>query len=289
MPVSQSEPRDEIMSESAQPEEVRQTAYVRPDGVTKAERYLKRLCDRTFLSLWSHASVYRDPTRGNLIGDGKELCDLLVVFENHIIIFSDKDCNYPTTDDPILNWLFLDQACTLRFPIALPSKDKIKFHRVIVAHGASRPCREENGGSGSLQIVPRIAGNMHHDPTAEFPPDWPFGVKPFVIGRVDPGKGYIHVLDDTSLDIVLRSRDTIYDFVDYLTKKEAFIESGRLSMVNGEEDLLAYYLKDINAEQQHDFVVPTDGDLVIQDGTWDYFSNNDGRRAQLQADKISYI
>jgi hypothetical protein len=32
----------------------------RRNGVTSAERYLKRLCDHSFLSLWSYAGVYRD-------------------------------------------------------------------------------------------------------------------------------------------------------------------------------------------------------------------------------------
>ena len=68
----------------------------RPEGVTDAERSLKRLCDRSFLSLWSHAGIYRDQGKVGK-GHGKEVCDLLVVFEDHIIIFSDKDCKYPNT------------------------------------------------------------------------------------------------------------------------------------------------------------------------------------------------
>ena len=68
---------------------------LRRDGTTSAERYLKRLCDRSFLSLWSYAGVYRDQLYSPTAKIGKEVCDLLVVFEDHIIIFSDKDCVYP--------------------------------------------------------------------------------------------------------------------------------------------------------------------------------------------------
>ena len=64
----------------------------RGEGTTLAEQYLRRLCDRTFLSLWSHAGIYRD--QGPI---GKEVCDLLVVFENHILIFSDKYCEVSRT------------------------------------------------------------------------------------------------------------------------------------------------------------------------------------------------
>ena len=65
-------------------------AISRADGITDSERYLKKLCERTFLSLWSYPNVYRDQG-GAAKGDGKEVCDLLVVFENHIIMFSDND------------------------------------------------------------------------------------------------------------------------------------------------------------------------------------------------------
>jgi len=37
-------------------------------------------------------------------GDGKELCDLLVVFEKHILIFSDKDCRFNDAVDLKLAW-----------------------------------------------------------------------------------------------------------------------------------------------------------------------------------------
>ena len=46
---------------------------------------------------------------------------------------------------------------------------------------------------------------------------------PFVVGQVDPAKGYVHVFDDTALEIVMRTLDTITDFTAYLTKKEQFL------------------------------------------------------------------
>lgn len=86
-----------------QPE--KQDKFFRSVGVTGAERHLQRLCDRSFLSFWSYSGVYRDQgghtARG---GDGKEVCDVLVVFDKHIIIFSDKDCAFPDTGDLDLDW-----------------------------------------------------------------------------------------------------------------------------------------------------------------------------------------
>jgi hypothetical protein len=286
------------------------TPIQRPDGVTHAERYLKKLCDRSFLSLWSHAGIYRDQGKVGK-GDGKEVSDLLVVFENHIIIFSDKDCKFPETGDLALDWsrwyrraveeaakqilgaekwikqypdrLYLDRACTHRFPIDLPLPDKAKFHRVIVAHGASERCRRVLGGSGSLMVIPAIIGEAHRDRDQQH-------FTPFAIGQVDPTKGYVHVFDDTTLDVVMRTRDTITDFVDYLSSKESFIESGRLAWATGEEELLALFLSNINDEGEHDFVVPPGRDPVtIGPGLWEHFLRSPERKAQVQADAVSYV
>ena len=50
----------------------------RADGITNAEKYLKHLCESTFLSLWSYSGVFVDQ-RSKGKSHGKELCDLLVV------------------------------------------------------------------------------------------------------------------------------------------------------------------------------------------------------------------
>lgn len=60
------------------------------EGLTVSEKKLAALGYQTFLRLWSYPNPYK------LQSNGKELCDLLIVFDNHIIIFSDKDCVYGT-------------------------------------------------------------------------------------------------------------------------------------------------------------------------------------------------
>ena len=74
------------------------------EGTTLSERYLARLAKRSFLSLWSYANVYTDEGRRGGKGDGKELCDLLVVFGDDVLIFSDKHCDFPNTGQTALAW-----------------------------------------------------------------------------------------------------------------------------------------------------------------------------------------
>jgi hypothetical protein len=69
--------------------------------------------------------------------------------------------------------------------------------------------------------MPDIQGSMHLARPEQ-------GGVPLAIGQIDPSRGYVHVLDDASLEIVMSELDTISDFVAYLSEKERLIVSGRL-------------------------------------------------------------
>jgi hypothetical protein len=279
---------------------------IRSEGVTPSEKYLKKLCDRSFLSLWSYPGIFRDQGRRSGKGDGKEVADLLVVFENNVIIFSDKHIHFEKTERIEVGWgrwfrnavlksaqqvwgaerwirqfpkrLFLDKGCTVPFPIDVPDPARATFHRVVVAHDASRVCREYfGGGSGSLILDSGVIGEDAH-------------LKhPFVIGRVRSDRGYVHVFDDTSLDVVMSYLDTVSDFVAYLTKKEKLLTSGLHVRAAGEEELLGEYVKRLNSEGDHDFIIPKGTTHVfLAEGLWEKFLNSDQRKAQAMANEISY-
>lgn len=282
---------------------------IRAEGITSAERYLKQLCDHTFLSLWSYPGLFRDQGVAEQ-GIGKEICDLLVVFENHVIIFSDKDCQFPSTGDIKTDWnrwfkkavyksakqawgavrwiksnpnrIFIDQKCSQPFPLKLPDPEEASYHIVVVAHGCEERCREEIGGSDSLVVNTKAIGRDHYITDSNN------GV-PFEIGDIDPSKEFVHILTDTSLDIVLRTVDTIFDFTSYLKKKEAFLRCGKPILAASEQDLLAFYLKDINDEGVHDFIVPSNAQgICITEGQWDNFQQRPERIEQIEVNKISY-
>ena len=217
-------------------------------------------------------------------GAGKELCDVLIIFGNDIIVFSDKSCAYPDSGDEVQDWgrwfkrsiaesarqvygaerwiryhrnrIFLDPGCKHPLPIELPRSDEMRIHHVIVARGAGEQCSAFFGDdSGSLMVRSDLVGDAHINA-----PAGPFGI--FRIGRVHPKKGYVHVFDDGNLQILLSELDTVADFVAYLTRKEAFICSDKVVSATGEEDPLAYYLTHTNPDGEHDFAVPSDVDLI---------------------------
>jgi len=308
-------------SEGERPNNPRQVQYpppraaiVRSAGETPSERYLAQLADRSFLRLWSYPNTFIDKKRGGK-GDGKELCDLLVVCGDYVLIFSDKSIAWPDGQDLGLAWrrwarrsiakpiaqirgaqrwisqfadrIFLDRQCTQKLPVALPPLDRRKVHGIVIALGAGQAsARHFRGGVGSLAIDPEIKGEAHWlDEQAP----------PLTIGDVAPDGAFIHVLDDATLDILLGELDTISDFTAYLTKKEAFIRSSRLVFAGGEEDLLAYYMKTMNAAGQHDFSKPDgasfgEGEhITFEPGLYADVRRHPQYIAKRQADRTSYL
>jgi len=282
---------------------------LKAEGVTSSERYLARLCEKLFLSLWSYPSVFRD--QGNSKdGDGKEVCDQLVVFQNHVLIFSDKSCAYPNTGVEGRDWcrwfrksvfdsakqvwgaerwlrdypkrLYLNRTCTQPFPIGLPDSSELVFHRIVIARTATARCRAFfKGGSGSWIVDPSILGMAHYADEKT--------VEPFRIGDIDPSKGFIHVFDDIGVRSVMTELDTTADFVDYLTKREKFLRSGRFGGASGEEELLTYFLHQLDEHDEHDFVIPTDITAVwFLEGLWTDYIKSERRMRRIEADEVSY-
>jgi hypothetical protein len=280
----------------------------RSTGSNVSERYLAQLCRRTFLSSWSYPNLYRAEHRADGSVQSKEVCDLLVVFENDVLIFSDKDVVFSKSDDVHKDWarwfrravqksaaqlrgaeriirageqLFLDAKLEHPFPLRLPDPHVMRIHRILVARGASERCRQHLGGNGTLMIQPNLVGNDHIKPAAE-------GGVPFVLGRVDSSKDFVHVLDDASVDLLLRTLDTAADLTAYLSRKEELILSGRLAVAAGEEALLGLYLSDIDARGKHFFRLPKEGAIALDESWWHGYRSSPEAAAKHEADKVSY-
>lgn len=214
-------------------------------GLTASEKVLADLCEKSFLSLWSYPNLYRK--------SGKELTDLLVVFGDDVILFSDKSCAFPDKDDAELDWqrwfrrsitksaeqikqaedwikrqpsrVFLDAKATQPLPVPLPPADRMRVTRVCIALGAAERCKAATGYA-TLELSPSTLDDE----------------KPFAVGRLSNTHGWVHVLDDTTLPVIMAELSTIADFLDYLRKKEALYDGGRYVQSFSELDLLGYFL-----------------------------------------------
>jgi hypothetical protein len=245
------------------PAEPAAAAIHRSRGSTASERLLADLGDAAFLQLWSYPNLFFDKKQGGK-GDGKELCDMLVVCGDDVIIFSDKHITYQEDKPVEVAWpryyrkavqeavkqinganriicefpekIYTDSACTQRLPIELPSTATRRTHGVVVASGAYKAVQTHHkDDSGSFIILPTLKGDAHLDVKVG-------GYVPFSIGDVNPDGMFIHVFDEVSIKRVLTHLDTISDFTEYLNKRAVYLRSKSLLVAHGEEELLAHYL-----------------------------------------------
>ncbi len=132
-------------------------------------------------------------------------------------------------------------------------------------------------------VVPQICGDGHFDSSSQ-------DIFPFAVGRLSVDKGFVHVVDDFTLDTLLGTLDTTLDFVRYLERKERFVESGKLISAAGEEELLAYYLQHVDQQGHHDFIFGEKFDgVTLDEGIWESFQRHPDRKAQIEEDRASYI
>lgn len=201
---------------------------------------------------------------------GKELCDVLVLCDPDIVIFSIKDIGLKETGDHAVDWerwrkRAIDASCKQIYGaqrwissatnvitkngekgLAFPEPSRRRIHRVAVALGSQ-------------------------------------GKVPLTFG--DFGKGFVHVFDEWSLDVVMNELDTISDFVKYLAGKEALYARGAMTLFSsgGEEDLLAFYL-----HQGREF--PEEPDFLVLEGDlWGSLTKKPEWGLRKEADKASYM
>ena len=266
------------------------TSIARGSGSTDSERQLTKLADITFLKLWSYPNPHRCKTTNNR-RECKEICDLLVVCHNHVIIFSDKCIKWSESDDEIswsrwarkaileskkqmlgavrwidnpANEIFTDSKCKSPLPIDLPPRDSRKLHLVLATHGSEAACkRRYNSTSGSFVIRPSVVDLANWDINEkEF--------SPFTVGDVNFGGPFIHVFDSVSLNFLMNELDTVVDFTKYLNCREKYLRSGNLLEAHGEENLLASYISQTNENGEHDFLYNTvDAPVTIERGKYE--------------------
>lgn len=231
------------------------------ETLNEAEEFVYAICRKSFLSLWSYANP-----RGK--ESGKELCDILVVCEPDIVIFSVKDIRMTDSGDPAV-----DRQRWRKKAIEESCKQIYGAERYLKS--ASHVVGKD--GSQGLPLpkditwrVHRVAVAIRHE-----------GKAPIEFGEF--GKGYVHVFDKDACNVIMRELDTITDFVDYLIAKEALYEADVATLLQGEEeDLMALYL-------HQGRVFPQGPDLLVLDsGLWVSLQRKPEYRRKKTEDAESY-
>jgi hypothetical protein len=147
---------------------------IKSNGTTRTEKLLSKLCNNSFLQLWSYPNPFNEQK--------KELCDLLAVFDNQVFIFFDRENlqlknSSNDTETVWKRWkrkvidpqirtangaeryikssrkIYIDKDLRQSFPIPINPKTMV-IHKIIIAHGANEACLKdsENNIYGSLAI-----------------------------------------------------------------------------------------------------------------------------------------
>jgi hypothetical protein len=281
-------------------------------GMTTSETKLLKLARSSMLSLWSIPGPYTDEGLASS-GSGKELCDLMVIFGDDVLLFSDKDCAFPEHSDIKIAWsrwyrraieksakqlvgaegsmrrvgikIFTDARCTQKLPLDLPDPMRMRVHLIAVAHGAVSVAERyweayggEQGSSGSLMLNTELEGRNHEQ--EPFQIGWPLGRSKF-----------IHVFDDLTLELIMNELDTVADLTDYLSKKERLLwKSGCEFIIPGEEDLLTAYITNVDRDGVHRFPDFEAGStIVMREGSWKKFRKSRSYKYRAASRSLSYL
>jgi len=224
-----------------------------------SEEFVFKLCRNSFLSLWSYANPLRE-------GSHEELCDILVVCDPHVLIFSVKYSAYQETADPKVGerrWIKRTVDASVR-----------------QVYGAERNLARathvtRHDGQQGLPL-PLLADRKIHRLSVSLG-----GRRLVNFSSGDYGKGFVHCLDDQFVAVALGELDTVTDFIAYLEAKENLARQQQVVMMGGEEDLLAVYLHQGRKFPQTDLI-------MIDEDLWASFLKNPAYQRRLEAERSSY-
>ncbi|RDE18075.1 hypothetical protein DV711_18300 [Motiliproteus coralliicola] len=279
-------------------------------GFTDEEMFLNNLGANSFLRFWSWPNLFRDQGDSNSGGDGKEICDLTVVFEENVLLFSDKRIEFNKEKDVDVAWsrwarkaigdsvkqingarrwlekhpdrVFVDKKCKYKIPVKVPEKNEIKFHNIVVCHGIEEVLASFNN-EASFMFDNSIHGNTHWNKNE---------TTPFCVGQIFEGD-FVHVFNESTIELVLKEFNTTKDFTHYLSQREELLSSDKHIRVLSESDMIQLYYENFDEEKGGRSIWPKElieaDSAVIDMGGIQRLYENPSFLAKKQEDKISYF
>lgn len=242
-------------------------------GFTKEEEFLNELGEKSFLRFWSWANLFRNQGQSNGKGDGKEICDLTVIFDNDILLFSDKKVEFNNNKPIDIAWsrwtkkaikasvqqvegakrwitnypnrIFIDSECTKRIPINLPEISKIRFHHIVVCHGVEEELAKRNAES-SFSFNNKLVANDHWEAST---------CEPFIIGKVSESEDFCHVFSEATIKLILEEFDTATDLIEYLTQRELLLNNKVHIKVKSESDIVQLYYENFDERKLKNLIL----------------------------------
>lgn len=258
------------------------------------ENLVNQLAFDTYLDYW----CYPNPKFEN--GNKKEICDLLIVFNNFCIIFSVKNYEFKGNHKRYFNNT-IEKAVK---QISGAYKTLFTNEKVVIKH----PYKNETiFPKDKIDKVYRIIINLGE------------GIQFYNLERTTQNQDFITIFDKDTFTTILKELDTIPDLIDYLDKREILFKNKDVKilprpndeldiqsfddfaelynsnndktsiMISGtEKDLLSYFIKNTR-----NFPEAISGDydssIIVIDGEWEKFKSIEKVKRKTEEDKISYF
>lgn len=237
-------------------------AYFNLKGKT-AEKAIHEVAQRSFFTDWCFANPTYKAGKQK-----KELCDLLVVFDDITIIVQVKNC---VVEDGAFKQSDVEDNLV---QVMGARRNLVKIKRPIVLTNPRRtPSHFDPGQINRLYLVSIMLGA----PT-----------RPSEFARVIDGH-IVHMFNGAFFELMISELDTIADFVHYLDEKEQFLRTAQsrgqvVRVLGGEQNLMAAYLihgRNLQNDHPHP-ILDIPGDL------WTLFSSSAEYDLRAAANKQSY-
>jgi len=261
------------------------------------EEFINEIAYRSFLKYWCY------PNPKDEKGDKKEICDLLIMFKDTIIIICVKNKSFQGKYDKYFRKTIEKD---IRQVNGAERKILCSEGDIFIKH-PDKPIEKINtkGISRVLRVVVHLGD----------------GVQFYPILDLSKNGNFVNIFDKETFNILVTELDTMPDFIEYLDKREKAFKganaiilpkdefdfdektavqffdydsnnqsNGKSIIISGtESDLLAYYL--INNRQFLKHISSKKyNHLSIQiDGKWDEFIKNKQLIAKKKDDKASYF
>ena len=223
-----------------------------------AENFVYELAQKSFFTDW----CYQSPKLPN----DKEICDLLIIFNEVAIIWQIKDLKLDDNNkynerEVKKNIHQLSTACRRLFELNIPIE-------------------LENPRRGKETFDPKSIKEIHLVSALLGKGEDHYSFAEYTKRQI------IHTFTREFTQMVLNELDTIDDFIEYLREKERLISLPiKIIIQGGEQELLAYYL--MNQRNFDQFIEANV--LLIQEGLWSELNKKPEYLAKKKEDKISYL
>jgi len=222
-----------------------------------AENFVNELAKKSFLEDWCYMNTK--------LPKGKEICDLLIVYDEIAIIWQIKDLKLGENGE-------YNQS-EVQKNLKQISTAKNRLFKLNIEIELENPRRgKEIFNSKSIKQVYAVSA---------------------LLGKGEDYFSFIENINDQTVhvftreftEIILKELDTIQDFIEYLKEKEKLIAlDNQITLLGGEKELLAYYLMN----QRNFDELKEKNSLIFDEGSWDELQKKPEYLAKKEENKISY-